>query len=219
MNGPHDLGGAQGFGPVAPEPDEPVFHAEWERRAAALSLAMNGVGMWNIDMARHARERIPPAEYLAASYYEKWLKGLERLLVEHKLVAPGELAGGHAAAPGVPLKRRVTVETAAAALAKGSSYERPAERPARFKAGDRVRARLMNPIGHTRLPRYARGRTGTIVQIHGVHVFPDANAAGRGEDPQWLYSVAFDARDVWGPEARAGDEIRVDLWEPYLERA
>jgi nitrile hydratase subunit beta len=219
MNGPHDLGGAQGFGPVAPEPDEPIFHAEWERRAAALSLAMNGAGMWSIDTARHARERIPPAEYLAASYYEKWLMGLERLLVEHKLVAPAELADGHAAGPGVPLKRKLTAETVAASLAKGSSYERPASEPARFKPGDQVRARLINPLGHTRLPRYARGRACTIAQIHGVHVFPDASAGGRGEDPQWLYSVAFAARDVWGSEAREGDEIRIDLWEPYLERA
>ena len=219
MNGPHDLGGAQGFGPVAPEPDEPTFHAEWERRAAALSLAMNGAGMWNIDMARHARERIPPAEYLATGYYEKWLMGLERLLVEHEFVAPAELADGHAAGPGVPLKRKVTAGSVAAALAKGSSYERPVSEPARFKVGDAVRARLINPPGHTRLPRYVRGRAGTIAAIHGVHVYPDANASGRGEDPQWLYSVAFQARDVWGPEARQGDEIRIDLWEPYLERA
>ncbi len=219
MNGAHDLGGAHGFGPIAPEPDEPAFHAEWERRALALSLAMNSAGMWNIDIVRHARERIPPAEYLAASYYEKWFLGLERLLVEHGLVAPVELAEGHGAGPGAPLKRKLTAEAVAPMLAKGSSYERPAENPARFKVGDAVRARVMNPVGHTRLPRYARGRVGTISRIHGVHVFPDANASGSGENAQWLYSVAFDASEVWGSEARAGDEVRIDLWEPYLERA
>jgi nitrile hydratase subunit beta len=219
MNGVHDLGGAQGFGPVAPEPEEPVFHADWERRALALSLAMNSAGMWNIDMVRHARERIPASEYLAASYYKKWLLGLQRLLMEHGLVASGELAGGHSVGLGVPLKHKLNAEAVAAVLAKGSSYERTAQRLARFKVGDQVRARIMNPLGHTRLPRYVRGRTGTISRIHGVHVFPDANAAGRGEDPQWLYSVAFEASEVWGGETRAGDDIRIDLWEPYLETA
>ena len=219
MNGPHDLGGAQGFGPIASEPDEPVFHADWERRALALSLAMNGTGAWNIDMVRHARERIPPADYLASTYYEIWLKGLERLLVEHGLVTRVELSAGHSAAPPAPLPRKPNAETVPAILAKGSSAERPAAAPALYKVGDRVRAKMMNPAGHTRLPRYARGRTGRIERLHGVHVFPDSNAAGRGEDPHWLYSVAFDAREVFGPEARAGDDIRIDLWEPYLESA
>lgn len=219
MNGPHDLGGAQGFGPIAPEANEPVFHAEWERRAAALSLAMNATGMWNIDMVRHARERIPPVEYAAASYYEKWLKGLERLLVEHGLATQAELDAGRSAAPPIALRRTPRAADIAGMLAKGSHYERQPSAAALYKPGDEVRARVMNPIGHTRLPRYVRGRRGRIASVHGVHVFPDSNAAGLGEDPQWLYSVAFDAREVWGPEAREGDQIRIDLWEPYLERS
>jgi nitrile hydratase len=219
MNGPQDLGGLQGFGPVAPETNEPVFHAEWERRAAALSLAMNATGMWNIDIVRHSRERIPPAEYAAASYYEKWLKGLERLIVEHGLATQTEVDAGHSSAPPAALKRMPRAAEVPAMLAKGSSYDRPASTPALYKIGDKVRARMMNPLGHTRLPRYVRGRAGAIARVHGVHVFPDVNSTGKGEDPHWLYSVAFDAAEIWGPEGKPGDAIHLDLWEPYLERA
>lgn len=219
MNGPHDLGGAQGFGPIAPEKNEPVFHAEWERRAAALSLAMNATGTWNIDILRHARERIPPAEYLAASYYEKWIKGLERLLVEHGLVTSGELESGQSAGPALAVKNKPVAAAVPAMLGRGSRYDRPASSAALFKISEKVRTKQMNPTGHTRLPRYVRGRTGEIASIHGVHVFPDSNAVGKGEDAQWLYSVAFDAREVWGPEGKLGDAIYLDLWEPYLERA
>lgn len=217
MNGPHDLGGLQGFGPIAPEANEPVFHHEWERRAAALSLAMNATGTWNIDMVRHARERIPPAEYAAATYYEKWLKGLERLLVEHGLATQAEIDAGHASEPPAKLKRTPRAAEIPAILAKGSAYDRTPSTPALFKVGDKVRARVMNPLGHTRLPRYVRGHTGTIARVQGAHVFPDVNSTGKGEDPRWLYSVAFDAREVWGPEGKPGDAINVDLWEPYLE--
>jgi nitrile hydratase len=219
VNGPHDLGGAQGFGPVAPEKDEPVFHAEWERRSLGLSLSINGSGAWTIDHARQSRERIPPAEYLSSSYYEIWLKGLERLLVEHGLVSAEELRSGRSAGPGAPLPRKLTAELVPVALGKGSRYDREPGSPARFRIGDRVRARIMHPSGHTRLPRYVRGRSGRIAAIHGAHVFPDSNAAGRGEDPQWLYSVAFDATELWGPQGRTGDDVRLDLWEPYLEPA
>jgi nitrile hydratase len=219
MNGPHDLGGQHGFGPIAPEPDEPTFHAAWERRAFALTLAMGGTGAWNLDMSRHARERIPPAEYLASSYYEIWLKGLQRLLLEKGLVSDEELRTGHAAEPPSPLPHKPTAETVPAMLAKGAPAEREGAAPALFQVGERVRAKLMNPAGHTRLPRYLRGRVGRIERIHGAHVLPDANAAGMGENPRWLYSVSFAAIDVWGAEARPGDEILADLWEPYLEHA
>ena len=219
MNGPHDLGGAHGFGPVAPEPDEPVFHADWERRALAMTLAMGGTGSWTIDMSRHARERIPPAEYLAASYYEKWLMGLERLLVERGLVTPAELRAGRSMGAPAVLPRKPTAETVPAALARGGPADRPAVAAALFAVGDAVRAKVMNPAGHTRLPRYVRGRAGRIERAHGVHVFPDSSAHGCGEDPRWLYSVSFGAREVWGPEARAGDTVVLDLWEPYLEPA
>ncbi len=217
MNGPHDMGGAQGFGPVAPEADEPVFHSGWERRAAALSLAMGATGAWNIDMVRHARERIPPAEYLAASYYEKWLGGLERLVVEHGLATPAELESGESTSPAKKLPRVPAAADVPAILAKGSNYERKVSTPPAFKIGDRVRAKVMNPSGHTRLPRYVRGRSGVVARIHGAHVFPDSNSTGKGESPHWLYSVAFDAVELWGPEGRAGDVVHLDLWEPYLD--
>lgn len=219
MNGPHDMGGGQNFGPIAPEPDEPVFHANWEKRAMALSIAMNGTGVWNIDMARHARECIPPAEYLNASYYERWTKGLERLLVENGLVTPDELKAGCSMAAPAPLPRRPSAATALAALARGAPADRPTGSPALFEPRDAVRAKTINPLGHTRLPRYVRGRAGRIAAVHGVHVFPDSNASGNGEDPQWLYSVAFAAPALWGPDAKEGDEILLDLWEPYLEPA
>ena len=219
MNGPHDLGGQHGFGPVAPEPGEPLFHAEWERRAFALTLAMGGTGMWTLDQSRQARERIPPAEYLSSSYYAIWLKALERLLVEHGLVSREELASGHGTTPPLPLPRRPTAESVPVTLGKGAPTVRPAPSPARFAVGDAVRARVMNPVGHTRLPRYVRGRPGRIHAVHGAHVFADASAAGEGEDPRWLYSVGFQARDIWGETARPGDEILLDLWEPYLEPA
>jgi len=219
MNGPHDLGGEQSFGPVVPEKDEPVFHTEWERRAAALSLAMGTTGAFNIDMVRHARERIPPAEYLASTYYEKWLMGLERLLVEKGLATEAEIETGHSASPPAHLPRVPSAKDIPAILARGSPFAREATVSAAFKVGDSVRAKVMNPRGHTRLPRYARGRTGVIARLHGAHAFPDSNAAGKGEDPRWLYSVAFDAVELWGPEGRPGDLVHLDLWEPYLERA
>ncbi len=219
MNGPHDLGGAHGFGPVRAEPNEPSFHANWERRTFALTLAMGATGAWNLDMSRHARERIPPADYLGSTYYEIWLKALERLVAEKGIATAEEMRSGRSANPPRGALKRVDAADVPAALAKGSPTARTPRAPALFKTGDAVRARLMNPVGHTRLPRYVRGRAGTIAMVHGVHVFPDAHAAGRGEDPQWLYSVAFDARALWGAEAHAGDEIRLDLWEPYLERA
>jgi nitrile hydratase beta subunit len=219
MNGPHDLGGSQSFVPIVPEQDEPVFHFEWERRVAALSLAMNATRMWNIDMVRYARERIPPAAYARSSYYEKWLRGLERLLAEHDLVSGAEFDAKRSLEPPKTLSRKPLAADVPALLAKGSPYDRPVKSPALFAVGDAVRARVMNPIGHTRLPRYVRGRPGMIARMHGVHVFPDSNSAGKGEDPHWLYSVAFDAREVWGAEGRKGDTIFLDLWEPYLERA
>jgi nitrile hydratase len=219
VNGPHDLGGAHGFGPVLPEQNEPRFHADWERRAFALTLGMGATGVWNLDMSRHARERIPPVDYLASTYYDIWRKGLERLLVEHRLATAGEIEAGRSANPPAALPRIATVESVPAALAGGTSMARELSAPALFEVGEVVHARVMNPTGHTRLPRYVRGHRGRIATVRGAYVFPDANAAGRGEDPQWLYSVGFDAAEIWGAQARVGDDILVDLFEPYLEHA
>jgi nitrile hydratase beta subunit len=208
MNGVHDMGGMHGLGPVAPDPNEPLFHAEWERRVLAMTLAMGAWGRWNIDTSRHARESIQGDRYLAMSYYERWFEGLT------KLIAASGMAD-EAAPVGAPLTPdRVSVVTK-----HRSPYTRPGITPPAFAVGDRVRAKTINPLGHTRLPRYARGRVGVIASDHGVHVFPDSNAHGKGEDPRRLYGVRFTARELWGEAASARDAVHIDLWEPYLEPA
>lgn len=217
MNGPHDMGGQHGFGPVDPPAHEPLFHAAWERRAFAVTLAMGMTGSWNIDISRHARERIPAQQYWDASYYEIWARGLERLLLEAGLVTAEEVASGKSAVPAKPVKRVATAEMVPAILARGGPVDRAPQVPARFSAGDLIRTRNIHPEGHTRLPRYARGRAGEIISVNGCHVFPDANAHGRGEDPQWLYTVRFTARELWGQQNK--DAVMLDLWEPYLDPA
>jgi nitrile hydratase subunit beta len=219
MDGAHDMGGVPWTDPVQPEPNEPPFHAEWERRAFALTLAMAMPGGWNIDMSRFARENRPPAEYLNKSYFEIWIAGLERLMTDRGLIGPDEIAAGHALHPAKPVARTLTADGVAAMLHRGGPTERDPIRPARFAVGDRVRARITNPPTHTRLPRYVRGHVGTIVAARGFHVFPDSNARGAGEDPQWLYTVAFDGVEIWGPDSDPALEITVDVWEPYLEPA
>ena len=219
MNGAHDLGGVHGFGPVVSEANEPTFHADWEGRVFALTLAAGRAGQWNIDMGRFARENRPPADYYAKSYYEIWLAGLEAMLAERDLVSANEIDAGRPL--GEPKKVAAILQhgSVAAALHSGRPTERPASVPARFRIGDRVRAKNIHPATHTRLPRYVRGRPGTIERLCGYHVFPDTNALGQGENPQWLYTVRFDARDLWGPEADQMLKVSVDAWEPYLEIA
>ena len=222
MNGAHDLGGMHGFGPVVREADEPVFHAEWERRAFALTLAMGACGRWNIDMTRFAREQMPPAEYLATSYYQHWLFGLERLLVEKGFLAGEELDRT------APVRPRQPAPLQAEALRTADVQRMLRNRRAarlddpvapRFAAGDRVVARNVHPTGHIRMPRYVRGRRGAIDRDHGVFVFPDTHALGQGQKPQHVYSVRFPARELWGPAASARDAVYVDLWDDYLDPA
>jgi nitrile hydratase len=217
MNGVHDMGGLHGFGTVSPEPDEPVFHADWERRVLALTLAMGGTGEWNLDASRFARENRPPDDYLNKSYYEVWLAGLQQLLAEHALVSEDEISAGRVLAPPKAVRRILAAGDVAATLGRGAPTNREPARPAMFNVGERVRAKNINPTTHTRLPRYVRGHIGTVSASHGCHVFPDANAHGRGEDPQWLYTVAFDGRELWGPEADPALTVSIDAFEPYLE--
>jgi nitrile hydratase subunit beta len=216
MNGIHDMGGMQNFGPVVHEHDEPRFHADWERRAFALTIAMGGTRMWNLDQSRAARESLPPAQYLGSSYYRIWIEALSKLMLQRGLVTREELADGRMRAPPVPTPGVLAAEGVAAALARGNSTQRSTSAPARFGVGDAVRTRVINIPTHTRLPRYCRGKRGTIVAVHGSHVFPDTNALGNGEQPQWLYTVRFDALELWGPDTTAG-AVHVDCWEPYLE--
>lgn len=217
MDGAQDMGGLN-YGPVEPEPNEPVFHAEWERRAFALTVAMAKPGGWNIDMSRFAREDRPHADYLSKSYYQIWLAGLERLMVERNLVTAGEIEAGHALQPAKPGAVALTHETVLPTLRRGSPTLRDAATPALFRVGDRVRAKQMNPPTHTRLPRYVRGHVGMIDLVHGCHIFPDTHAMGAGEQPQWLYTVRFEGRELWGDKADPTSSVSVDAWESYLDR-
>lgn len=219
MNGVHDLGGQMGFGTIAPEADEPYFHAAWERRALALTLAAGGMGHWTLDESRHARESLAPADYLSSSYYEIWVKGLEKLLIRHGFVTPDELATGTPLSASTTPKRTLKAADVPAVLARGGPTTRQRAGAPRFKAGDRVRTIVMHPTTHTRLPRYARGKVGTVETLHGAHVFPDTNAHGQGENPDWLYTVAFDARELWGRDADPTSTVSIDAWEAYLEPA
>jgi len=218
MDGAHDMGGVAWSGPVQPEPNEPVFHAPWERRAFAITLAMAMPGGWNIDMSRFAREDRPPEDYLAKSYYQIWIAGLERLMLESGLIGSEEIAAGKSLHPAKPVARTLTPEAVGAMLHRGGPTEREPTRPSPFAAGQRVRAKNIHPPTHTRLPQYVRGRVGVIERVLGCHVFPDSNASGAGENPQWLYTVTFDGRELWGEASEPGLRVSVDAWEPYLER-
>lgn len=219
MNGVHDMGGMHGMGPLQPERDEPVFHHRWEARVFALVRAMGAFGKWNIDASRHQRELIPAAELLRMSYYEKWLTGLTELLVKHGFVSADELARGRATAALAKRSPALRATEVSRFITVGSPASRPPSSPPRFRPGQRVRARNLNPTGHTRLPRYVRGRLGTVDRVQGVFVFPDTNAHFRGENPQYVYSVRFEARELWGGAAARQDGVYVDLWEDYLDAA
>ena len=212
-----DLGGRPGFGPVVQDATDSVFHADWESRVLALTLAMGATGCWNIDMVRAARETLP--DYLDLSYYEIWLGGLERLLVAKGLVTAEELAAGRASHPPQPFDRILMADQVAAKLAKGLPTARTPTAPARYRIGQRVVTRGAPADHHTRLPGYLRGRTGIIERMLGCHVFADSHAQGLGEDPQWLYTVVFDADELWGTETAPGHRVSFDAWQPYLAPA
>lgn len=218
MNGVHDLGGMQGMGPVRPEKNEPVFHARWESRVYALTRAMRAWGKWNLDAWRHDIELLPAADYLRFSYYEKWLAALEKQVVQYGMVTKEELASGRAAPGSAKATPPYTVERAHRITRALPSAEDPSVRPL-FRVGERVRTRNMNPAGHTRLPRYARGKVGVIHHDHGVYVYPDTNSRYEGEHRQHVYSVRFSARELWGEQASAVDSVHLDLWDGYLEHA
>jgi nitrile hydratase beta subunit len=218
MDGAHDMGGAKGFGPVVPEPNEPVFHGDWERRAFALTVAMSRPGGWNIDMSRFARENRPAEDYLSKSYFQIWLAGLETLMIERGLVTREEIEAGKVLSPPKPGVTPIAPTEVTPAIRRGGPTEREAKRPAMFAVGETVRMKDIHPVTHTRLPQYVRGHLGTIELNHGCHVFPDSNSLGQGEDPQWLYTVRFDGPELWGKDADPTLSVSVDAWESYLER-
>ena len=211
-----DLGGQPGFGPVTPEPEGELFHADWEPRALALTLAMGATGSWNIDASRAVRETLP--NYRDLSYYQIWLGALEQLMLQRAQVFPDEIASGEMKHPPAPVARVLPAANVPTVLAKGSPTERPESGPARFAVGQAVRMHLGKVDHHTRLPGYVQGKRGTIEHIHGAHVFADAHAQGLGEQPQWLYTVVFDEAELWGEQAPPQNlSVSVDAWESYLE--
>lgn len=219
----HDLGGVMGFGPVQREADEPIFHARWEARVLGMNLVARGPEGWNIDKGRHTRERLEPAQYLSSSYYQRWLEGFVLRMSEAGLIDESEIEA-RLGAPRPAREQRpepAMVEAMLARFSERHPYERPAPDglPPPFEVGARVRARMDDPSGHTRLPAYVRGRTGEVVMRHGVHVFADANAMDQGERPTHLYAVRFEAAELFGPEAEPGQTVTCDLWHPHLEPA
>lgn len=215
MNGPHDMGGMTGFGPINPEIGEPVFHSRWEARVYALVRSMSRAAAWKSNRAY--RESLPALKYWSSSYYEIWFEALVRALLAHGLVTESELAAGRSQGPARKVAGVMRSAEVAASLARGSPEDRPSGAGQAFAPGDKVRIRNINPETHTRLPRYARGRLGEIAHVHGTFVYPDSNVLGLGEDPQWLYTVRVSAGELWGKET--GCPVYLDLWEPYLESA
>lgn len=218
MNGVHDMGGQHGHGAVEVEQNEPVFHAAWEGRVYAVTRALRAWRKWTLDNDRHVLELLAPADYLRMSYYERWLTRLPIQLLKHGLATEAELKTGKAAPGSTKETPPFTEATSARWVNRGlpSSVD-PGVRPL-FKTGERVRARTIHPTGHTRLPRYARGKMGTIDRDHGIYSFPDTNAHAQGEKRQHVYSVRFAARELWGEAASPRDSVYLDLWDDYLER-
>jgi nitrile hydratase subunit beta len=218
MNGGQDLGGRHGLGPIEPEQNEPVFHSQWERRVFACTLAMGATGEWNIDASRFARENRNPGDYIKASYYQVWLYGLEALLRERELLLDGELETG-TLQDTRPVKKILHGNQVNTVLKAGGACDRQVSTSAKFAIGDTITARNINPKTHTRLPGYVRGKVGIIAAVNGAFVFPDSNAQSLGEDPQYCYSVRFEATELWGCDTKSKSCVYVDMWEPYLEPA
>ncbi len=218
MDSIHDMGGMDGFGKVEVEQSEPPFHQEWEGRVLALQRALGYAGAWHIDHSRYAQERLPPVIYLSSSYYERWMRAMELNVTERGLASWEELKKGHSSGASKPLPRKMTAADISPAMRRGNFY-REAQAPAKFKPGDHVRTVNIHPKTHTRLPRYARDKVGVIERCQGCHMYPDSVAIDRGDNPQWLYTVVFDGRELWGPDADPNLKVSIEAFEPYLEPA
>ncbi|NKB51873.1 MAG: nitrile hydratase subunit beta [Rhizobiaceae bacterium] len=220
MNGGADLGGMQGFGPVAEEANEPHFHADWEARAMGIVVALGACGKWNIDQSRHSRESLPPADYLRFPYYRIWIEAVEKMLVSRGMVTEVELKSGRLQVDPVEVRGTLAPDAVWDAIhSLAGAADRPEKEPPLFEIDDQVRTLNEHPEGHTRLPRYARGHIGIIVNILGFHVFPDSSGNDLGDDPRWLYQVRFSAQELWGPGKNPNDSVTLDLWEPHLVKA
>lgn len=215
MNGVHDMGGTHGFGKIEREANEPVFHEPWEGRVLAMNFALFYLGLWNMDISRHWIEKLPAALYLSTSYYGKWHLSFEEMAQHYGLIDADELAAGHALRPPKPVQRSMTRADLAFAFSRRSPTRPSASAPL-FGPGDRVRTKNINPTSHTRLPRYARDRIGIVEAVRGCHVYPDVVVSDGIEVPQWLYTVVFDARTLWGEESDPTVRVSVEAFEPYL---
>ena len=218
MAGVHDMGGMDGFGKVEPEPNEPVFHAPWEGRVITMVMAIAAWGKFGVDHRRYVRELIPPAEFLRMSYYEIWYTGLIANMLDASMVTRAEIDSGMPATGSAKLTPALMAARVPTFFANGAPKKRNVPDAPNFRVGQRVRAKTINPTTHTRLPRYARGRTGVVARDYGIYVFPDTSASGQGEKPQHLYSVRFEARELWGVQAKPKDSVYIDMWDDYLER-
>ena len=217
MDGIHDMGGMDGFGPIPIEQDEPVFHAPWEGRVWALNSALGALGKWNIDAGRYTMEQLDPALYLQSAYYQRWLCRTENILIAHDMVTRQELESPPERCKVKSQGRALSVDEIFARQRQARSARVDEDVAAQFKVGETVRARNIHPKGHTRIPRYVRGKTGVIDRDRGVFIFPDTNAVVAGKKPQHLYSVQCSAQEVWGAEAASADKVYVDMWDDYLE--
>jgi nitrile hydratase len=210
-----DVGGSPDFGRITPEPEDELFHAPWEPRAMGLTVAMGATGAWNLDMARSARETL--SDYRLLSYYEIWIAALQNMLEARGMLHGDEVVARRSLYPAPPVPRTLKHAEVSAVLAKGASTERPVQAAALFGTGQKVRTIEVQFGHHTRLPRYARGKQGSIERVQGVHVLPDSNSQGLGEQPQWLYTVVFDGVELWGDGTVPGLKVSIDAFEPYLE--
>ena len=216
MNGVHDMGGLECFGPIEIEPDE-KFHEDWEKQVLAITLAMGATGTWNLDQSRFSRESLEPSDYLSIGYYRIWLKALESLLLKHELVTQQELDSGESLCEAKPVRRVLRSTEVATVLKTGGPVDRKVTHEPRFSIGDEIRVNNLHTPTHTRLPSYIRNHVGVVHAIHGAHVYPDANAQGLGENPQWLYNIQFKASELFGESRHQHDFTHVDCWEPYLD--
>lgn len=218
MDGIHDMGGMDNFGPVVPEQNEPVFHEDWERTVFAHLIAMLGAGYFSVDEVRRATEMIPPAKYLNSSYYEKWLESALALLYEKGVLTPEEIEQGKSLREGTkrpPLPK----QGAEFVLNNPVPASLDVEVAPKFKPGDRIVTRNMHPHHHTRIPRYVRAKRGVVEKDYGVFLLPDTNAHGGPDTPQHVYSVRFTARELWGDSAPPNDSLYIDLFDGYMEHA
>jgi nitrile hydratase subunit beta len=212
----HDMGGMHGFGPVEAEANEPPFHEAWEGRVLAMQRATGFMGLWSIDGGRASLETLPPVTYLQSSYYQRWFLGLEKRVVAHGLVGQDELAAGHSLHAAKPVRRTLNAADVPKTQTR-RNYGRPSTAPAKFKPSDRVRTVNISPTTHTRLPRYARDKEGVVEAIRGCHVYPDTAALDvHNENPQWLYTVVFTGKELWGDNADPTIKVSIEAFEPYL---